>query len=266
VSYHDVTGDRLRQDALATFAGHVAHDLRNPLTVVEAWNEVLSDAFEDGEAVESAVGLPMTAKIGAASGRMADFIQGLLNYTLARDRTLSREPVDLVALACEVAEQRAQASGRREQPIIRVTGAGAAWADPVLLRIVIDNLLANACKYVAPGVRPEVLVLVEETGQGSIDLSVVDNGIGIPEDQREQVFQSFHRVDQGGSFEGTGLGLGICQRIIERHGGTIVVESVDVGASLRITLPLAGEVPARVPAASPVSAPESPPESELVAG
>jgi PAS domain S-box-containing protein len=266
LSYHDVTGDRLRQDALATFAGHVAHDLRNPLTIVEAWNEVLTDAFEAGAHVASTVGLPMTARIGAASTRMRNFIQGLLDYTLARDRTLTRESVDLVALASEVAELRAQASGRLEQPVIRVAGAGAAWADPVLVRIVIDNLLANACKYVAPGVRPEVLVVVEETGQGTVGLSVLDNGIGIPDDEREQVFSSLHRVEQGGGFEGTGLGLGICQRIVERHGGTIVVESVPEGASLRVTLPRAAE-PARQPlAATAHPATETPPAPELVAG
>jgi signal transduction histidine kinase len=252
VTYHDITPDRLRQDALATFAGHLAHDLRNPLSVVEAWNEVLSDAFQDGD-VTADFGRPMVAKIGAASTRMRDFIQGLLEYTLARDRALKPEPVDLVTLATDVAELRAQATGTHEPPVIRVIGSGTAWADHELVRIVVDNLVANAVKYVAPGVRPHVMVIVEPVDPGTVSLTVTDNGIGIPEDQRELVFESFHRVEQAGRFEGTGLGLGICQRIVERHGGAIVVEDVPSGASLRVTLPRS------------IRLPEAPEDSALVA-
>lgn len=239
VTYHDVTGDRLRQDALATFAGHVAHDLRNPLSVVEAWNEVLSDTVAHGEQLTPEVLLPMTTRIGVASARMRDFIKGLLDYTLARDRTLQPEAVDLVALAADVAALRELRTDDAEPPVIKVLGAGTALADRELIRIVLDNLVSNACKYVAPGVRPRVMVLVEELDALTVEVCVADNGIGIPVDQRARIFESFHRVERVGRFEGTGLGLGICRRIVERHRGTISVEDVREGACLRVTLPRA---------------------------
>ncbi|WP_160878930.1 ATP-binding protein [Nocardioides flavescens] len=239
VTYHDITGDRLRQDALATFAGHVAHDLRNPLSVVEAWNEVLTDTVSHGEQLTPEVLLPMTTRIGVASARMRDFIKGLLDYTLARDRTLQPEAVDLVALASDVAALRELRTDDAEPPVIKVLGAGTALADRELIRIVLDNLVANACKYVAPGVRPRVMVLVEELDALTVEVCVADNGIGIPADQRQRIFESFHRVERAGRFEGTGLGLGICRRIVERHRGTISVEDVREGACLRVTLPRA---------------------------
>lgn len=245
VTYHDITGDRLRQDALATFAGHVAHDLRNPLSVVEAWNEVLTDTISHGEQLTPEVLLPMTTRIGVASGRMRDFIKGLLDYTLARDRTLQPEAVDLVALATEVAALRELRTDDVAPPVIKVLGAGTALADRELVRIVVDNLVSNACKYVAPGVQPRVVVLVEELDGLTVEICVADNGIGIPADQRARIFESFHRVERMGRFEGTGLGLGICRRIVERHRGTISVEDVREGACLRVTLPRAVADPDR---------------------
>ncbi|QIG41694.1 hypothetical protein G5V58_01920 [Nocardioides anomalus] len=235
VTYHDVTADRLRQDALATFAGHVAHDLRNPLAVVEAWNEILEESFQAGEAVSADEGAAITRRIGGAAVRMRDFIQALLDYTIARDRELKREPVDLVAVASDVAEARSQPVAGAPVPAIRIVGAGCALADAQLLRMVLDNLVANAVKYVAPGVRPDVLVLVEQS-HGQVEIRVTDNGIGIPPEHRDRVFSAFHRVAVHAA-EGSGLGLGISQRIVERHGGSIAVEDSRVGTVVRVTLP-----------------------------
>lgn len=236
ITYGDVTADRVRQDALATFAGHVAHDLRNPLAIVEAWNELLDESFRSGEPVPAESGLDMTRRIGAAANRMRDFIHALLDYTTARDRELRREPVDLVDVALDVAAARTQSVGDEPEPVVRVVGAGCALADGALLRIVLDNLVANAVKYVAPGVRPEVLVLVEQAN-GHAEVRVSDNGIGIPPEHREKVFAAFHRVAAHHA-EGSGLGLGICQRIVARHGGTIAVESSEEsGTTLLVSLP-----------------------------
>jgi signal transduction histidine kinase len=103
----------------------------------------------------------------------------------------------------------------------------SVWADPGLVRQLFDNLLGNAVKYVAPGVRPRVDVRARtDDGPGDGDwaeIRVTDNGIGIPEDQRELVFETFHRVQRDG-YQGTGLGLAICRRIVERHGGSIHAE------------------------------------------
>jgi signal transduction histidine kinase len=109
------------------------------------------------------------------------------------------------------------------QPVITVDPAlPDVLAEPVLLRQVVDNLVGNAVKYVAPGVCPEIEVRgrrVEGEAGPMVLIEVVDNGIGIPEDQHARVFDTFHRVHRDG-YRGTGLGLSIVKRIAERHGGT----------------------------------------------
>jgi signal transduction histidine kinase/integral membrane sensor domain MASE1 len=245
VTYQDVTGDRMRHDALATFAGHVAHDLRTPLTVVQSWAELLADDFRAGRAVSSEEGLMMTGKVLDASDRMREFIAALLEDTMTRDRPLEREPVPLDELARDVAELRCQVmtpAGR--PPTISVTGSATAYADPVLARIVVDNLVANAVKYVAPDVHPVVEVALHEV-DGVAEMRVTDNGIGIPVEDRARVFERFRRLHNGRT-DGAGLGLGICRRIVERHGGTIaVVDGPRGGTCIRVTLPRAEALPAQ---------------------
>lgn len=236
IGFHDVTADRLREEALVSFAGHVAHDLQNPLTIVHTWTEILHDSFESGESVDADEGLMITSKVLRGSGRMKDFIHELLDYTVARDQALRPQELDVAAVAEDVASlRRGEASKTPAQ--ITVVGSGAAWADPVLTRIVIDNLVSNAVKYVAPGVAPRITVALDQVEPEWLEVSVVDNGIGIAEEQRRRIFDSFVRLGAG-TYEGTGLGLGICHRIVTRHGGLMAVRQVETGGSrVSFTLP-----------------------------
>ena len=234
ITYHDVTEDHLRQEALAQFAGHVAHDLRNPLTVIDAWTEMLRDTLGEDGAIFPETGGAAIDKISTASRRMRDFISALLDYTTARDRDLRREAVDLVEVAADVVRARAEVTDGAQAPVIRIVGCGWALADPQLVRMVIDNLVANSCKYVAPGVQPRVLISVEEAF-GHVEVAVSDNGLGIPHSERERVFEAFERIGDG-RVEGSGLGLGICQRIVERHGGRITIEDAQIGTTISFTL------------------------------
>ena len=144
---------------------------------------------------------------------------------------------------------RAHAENR---PRITVAEGLRVWGDEVLLRQLLDNLIGNAVKYVAPGVRPEI----EVTGHQSADeleVRVSDNGIGIPPDEREQIFDTFHRAHAQG-YRGTGLGLSICRQIVERHGGSIRVEAAAGGGSaFVITLPTR-----TLPTTEPAPAPRQP--------
>jgi signal transduction histidine kinase len=222
VNIRDVTLDRQHRDALSSFAGVVAHDLFNPLSVVTGWAESLEEAFSQGP-VPPTVGLPMVARLDEAASHMRRFIGDLLNYTIARDQSLRPGVVDLSTEIERLASLRVHAPGH---PVITVAPGLAVWADVGLVRQLFDNLIGNALKYVPPGVRPEVTI----TGDPSIDSSgdwleirVADNGIGIPNEQRELVFESFHRA-HADRYQGTGLGLAICRRIADRHGGSIHVE------------------------------------------
>jgi len=218
VNIRDVTVDRQHRDALSSFAGIVAHDLFNPLGVVMGWTEALEEAFGQGPVVPT-VGLPMVARLDEAASHMRRFIGDLLNYTIARDQSLRPAIVDLSSEIERLASLRLQAPG---QPVITVAPDLAVWADVGLVRQLFDNLLGNALKYVPPGVRPEVSVSGEGSGDW-LEIRVSDNGIGIPPEQRELVFESFHRA-HGDRYQGTGLGLAICRRIADRHGGSIHVE------------------------------------------
>jgi signal transduction histidine kinase len=104
-------------------------------------------------------------------------------------------------------------------------------ADPELLRHVIDNLVGNALKYTHPGAAAHVDVSAQVLPGGAVRVEVADDGIGIPEVDRPRVFDAFHRSSNSRGHQGTGLGLTICQRIVERHGGHIGVEEQPGGGS-----------------------------------
>jgi signal transduction histidine kinase len=133
--------------------------------------------------------------------------------------------------------------------------------DAAMLRQLVDNLLGNAVKYVAPGVRPHIIVSGQQTGSFLL-VTVDDNGIGVPPEQRRSIFENFQRAATG--YSGIGIGLAICQRIVARHGGTITVEDNPHGKGSRfaVTLPLpvghpslAG-IPAEELATTPVGEPD----------
>ena len=244
VNVRDVTLDRQHRDALASFAGVVAHDLFNPLSIVDGWTEALADEFGRGP-VSPAVGALMVARIQDAATHMREFIADLLSYTVARDQTLRQGPVDLTAMVRSLAGLRTEGPSA---PVIAVGDGLQVWADAGLMRQLLDNLIGNAVKYVVPGTRP-VVEVTGEVHDGWLEVRVSDNGIGIPEPQREAVFETFHQV-HGDQYGGTGLGLAICRRIVDRHGGTIHVAPGPhgVGSSLVFRLP-------RVPAPAGVPVP-----------
>jgi len=219
VNIRDVTLDRQHRDALASFAGVVAHDLFNPLTIVTGWAEALEEEFTDG-AVTPAVGMPMVARVHDAASHMRHVIGDLLAYTVARDQSLRPVAIDLSAELDKLTILRADGP---DAPLITVAPGLGVWADIGLVRQLFDNLLGNAVKYVAPGVRPRVGVSGRVAGDW-LEVRVSDNGIGIPEHERELVFETFHRAHRDG-YQGTGLGLAICRRIADRHGGSIHAEA-----------------------------------------
>jgi signal transduction histidine kinase len=233
VNIRDVTVDRQHRDALASFAGVVAHDLFNPLTIIAGWTETLEEQFGAG-AVPPTVGLPMVSRMQEAANHMRLVIGDLLAYTVARDQSLRPVAVDLTAEIRALAALRTESPG---EPVITVAPGLRVWADSGLVRQLFDNLLGNAVKYVAPGVRPRVDVHGERDGDW-LEIRVSDNGIGIPEDERELVFENFHRAQQD-AYQGTGLGLAICRRIADRHGGSIRAEAGPdgLGSTFVVRLP-----------------------------
>lgn len=234
ITFLDVTTDREHRDNLASFAGVVAHDLSNPLTVIAGWGEALADAFGQGQ-VEPADGLDMVRRIQTASAHMRQFIGDLLGYAIARNHPLRVEDVDLSGLAEGVAQLRCEGDSR---PRIAVQPGMSAHADLALVRQLLDNLVGNAVKYVAPGVRPMITIFAWEN-DSMVEVTVDDNGIGIPSDERARVFENFHRAHVD-DYSGTGIGLAICARVVERHGGQITISDNPCGKGNTVRVHAAG--------------------------
>jgi signal transduction histidine kinase len=228
----DATTEHAQREELAAFAGVVAHDLRNPLAAIDGWTELLEDAAADGELPPGVV-QEFIGRLRASSTRMHGLILHLLAHATSKNRNLSLARLDLTESAQRVV------AGRDASDFVTVGAIPPAHGDRVLIDQVLENLIGNALKYVAAGVRPEVDVRGCLDSEGLVRVTVTDNGIGLPEGQHEAIFDEFHRVNPAG-YEGTGLGLAIARRIVTRHGGTIIARSNPAGGTIfEFTLPAA---------------------------
>ncbi|BFU44017.1 ATP-binding protein [Krasilnikovia sp. MM14-A1004] len=247
VLYHDVTAERRHRDQLATFAGAVAHDLQSPLTTVEGWSEAAHDALA---AEQPAIGLARDglSRVTRAAVRMRGLINDLLTYTAARDADLSLTRVDLAGLVADIAAGRADTAAAAGQPVPQVAlgRLHPVHADAGAVRQLLENLIGNAIKYTTPGATPHVRITSTDVG-GFVQVTVADNGIGIPAGQHEAIFDNFHRAHPGAGYTGTGLGLAICHRIVTRHGGTITADD-NPGGGARFTFTLPTTDPLATPA------------------
>jgi PAS domain S-box-containing protein len=227
----DTTTEHAQRQELAAFAGVVAHDLRNPLTAIDGWTELLDEAAAEGE-LKPEVVREFLGRVRSSSNRMHGLILHLLAHATSKNRTLSLTKLDLTEAATRIAAARDASDFVSVGPIPPVHG------DRVLVDQVLENLIGNALKYVAAGVRPHVDVRGRLENR-MVRVCVADNGIGLPEGQHESVFDEFHRVHTSG-YEGTGLGLAIARRIVTRHGGLILARDNPSGGTIfEFTLPSA---------------------------
>jgi len=228
--FRDATTEHARRVDLTAFADVVAHDLRNPLAAVESWTEMM--ATELGDDVDVDLVRQYVDRVGHGTRRMTDLIEELLDRATS-DSALRLRRVSVAELAVSVAAERG-VSDR-----VRVTAIPEALADPALVRQVLDNLIGNALKFVSEGAVPEIRVSGGRTGSGTVAVRVEDRGIGLPPGSPDQLFEERFRGHS--TYDGRGLGLAICRRIVERHGGTITARDNQPGpgATFEFTLPAA---------------------------
>jgi len=214
---------------LEQYASVASHDLAAPLRMISSYLWLLRRRHGGalGPDAEALVEQSVDAAV-----RMRGLIEDLLAYSQVGRAAPAPARVDCEALVAEVAQVlRAAAPEAR----IECDELPAVCGDPGLLRQLFQNLLANAVKFVPAGRRP--LVRVRARGDR---FEVQDNGVGIDPEHAERVFRMFQRLDTREGFAGTGIGLAIARKVVERHGGTIWVEPAEGGgSSLRFTLPLA---------------------------
>ena len=222
---------------LEQFAYIVSHDLQEPLRAVASFLQLLEVRF--GQALGEK---PREYIAFATDGaqRMSRLIQDLLDYSRIQRGNRKLAPVDMNAVFdqalanCAASIQEARAAVTRDD-LPTVLG------DRPQLGQLLQNLVGNAVKFRRPDVRPEVHVsATREDGQWAFQ--VRDNGIGIPADQADRVFQIFQRLHRREEYPGTGIGLAVCKKIVEQHGGRIGVESTPgEGSCFHFTLPAGGE-------------------------
>ncbi|WP_377810309.1 CHASE3 domain-containing protein [Azospirillum sp. A29] len=219
---------------LDAFAHTVFHDLRGPLRAVEGFTQAAREDLGDG-LLEAACG--HLQRVMAAAERMDDLIGDVLAYSQLQQGQFSVECVDLDRLLWNaLADLGAviQASGAEvnvARPLPVVLGNATA------LRQVVENLLTNAVKFVAPGTVPRVRVWAE-CRPAVVRLWIEDNGIGVAPEHQSRIFQPFERLHGADAYEGSGVGLGIVWTAIGKMGGRCgVVSSVGAGSRFWIELP-----------------------------
>lgn len=230
----DVSDRERARAELQEFAYVASHDLAEPLRMVTSYLELLQRRY-GGRLDETADEFIDHAVAGA--GRMRALIDGLLEYSRVGSHQMRGAPIDLRELVAVVV-------GRIER-LLDETGAevevhgrpAAARGDATQIAQLLQSLIVNALRFHAPGRAPRVRVTAEEH-EGGVRVSVADDGIGIPESHQERIFRMFARLHGRDEYEGTGIGLAVCRRIAERHGGRIWVESAPgAGSTFHVWLP-----------------------------
>ncbi|MEZ5662429.1 MAG: response regulator [Burkholderiaceae bacterium] len=214
------TADLRRQvKEIEAFSYTAAHDLKSPLRAIAGLSDVL---VEDCGQNLGTDGATMLGHISDAAGQMGALIDALLKLSSLSRVPMHRQPVDLSRMALDIADQLA-----REYPDLHtrfsVVPSLMVDADPALIRSVLDNLLRNAWKFSSTTTEPTI-DLRRDVRNGLVHYLVCDNGIGFDPGQAERLFEPFVRLHASSTFAGTGLGLNIAQRIVERHGGSMCAD------------------------------------------
>jgi PAS domain S-box-containing protein len=219
---------------LRAFAHTVAHDLRAPLRNVEGYTDAL---LEDETPRLSETGRSFLNRISDAARRMDRLITDLLAYSQLSRAELRLQTVELErALRLALSDMETQIT-RSQAKIEIASPLPAVLGNEAILVQVFENLVGNAIKFVAPGVRPVVKIRAEADG-GAAHVWIGDNGIGIPSAQRERIFGVFERLHGEEAYPGTGIGLAIVKKAMERLGGSVRIEAAQSGTTFRLCLPV----------------------------
>ncbi|MCR0982796.1 ATP-binding protein [Roseomonas populi] len=246
-------------DQLETFVHVASHDLLEPARQVETLTDILQDMIPAEIAADEEVS-EVVSGIRGVSGRLRRLIGDLADYSQVGRQAQPFEPVDLDDVLRETREMLARPIAEAEARIV-AESLPMVVCDKRQIRHVFLNLISNALKYRSPARRPVIRVFegsgpagqpmkpettkgLDPAGARAVTVCVEDNGIGFPPGQGENIFEPFRRLHGSGRYEGTGVGLAICRKIIERHGGSIHATGREgQGSTFCFALPVRGSYP-----------------------
>ena len=217
---------------LHSFTYSVSHDLRAPLRHIAGFSRILLDEFGPSLVPEAQRHLH---RIDEGTRRMGQLVDGLLDLTQMGRQPLSLQIADLDGVVEDaLAALKPETEGRQVE--WKIAGLPFVECDPALMRQVFQNLVSNALKYSRPR-SPAVIEIGQIEKDGQAVVFVPDNGVGFNMKYADKVLGVFQRLHRSEDFEGTGVGLAIVRRIIQKHGGSIWADAeLDKGATFYFTL------------------------------
>ena len=231
-----VYSDELKRSnrELQDFAFVASHDLQEPLRKIRTFGDRLSSRYADklGEG-----GIDYIARMQNAAQRMSTLIENLLAFSRVTTRAKEFESVDLNLLLADIMDDLQIAIEEKSAQIHHPDQLPTIQADASQIKQLLQNLISNALKFVAEGTSPVIQLSCNET-ESQIEIRIQDNGIGFEEQYTDRIFTPFQRLHGKDEYAGTGIGLAICRRIVERHGGTLTaISQPNEGATFIIELP-----------------------------
>lgn len=224
-------------EELQDFAYVASHDLQEPLRKIAAFSNLLEEDY--GKLLPQDAHVYMEG-LQKSSERMRTLISDLLTYSRVTTQAQPFRTINMRKVVLEVIDDM-HARIQESNANVSMGKLGSVQADPLQLRLLLQNLISNAVKYAKPGVLPRVTIH-SEAADGVCKIYVQDNGIGFEEQYLDRIFTIFQRLHGKNQYEGTGIGLAICKKIVDRHGGTITASSkLGEGTTFIVTLPIKQE-------------------------
>lgn len=220
---------------LEDYASVTSHDLQGPLVTIGMYAGLLEKRLAGDPDARK-----LAAHIRAGAERMRALTRDLLAYARLEKEAGASEPVELDVLLGETLESLAGPLSDRDAQVV-AEELPTVYGDAARLRQVLQNLLANAIKFSDADARPRVEITGTLLDDGTARIDVRDDGIGFAPGQAELIFRPFQRLHAADRYEGTGIGLAVCQKIVEQHGGRIWAEGEPgAGATFSFVLPAVG--------------------------
>ncbi len=218
---------------MESFTYIASHDLRSPLIAISGFSRILQ---EDYAGILDEKGRDLLSRISSSAKRMSQLIDDILSFSRVSAREVKYSEIDMKKLVCEVFEEMRPAMGEHSIRL-EIKDLPQGYGDMPMIRQVFVNFLSNAIKFTRTQTAPAIEVGGFENGKENV-YYVRDNGIGFDEKFRDKLFGLFQRLHTSHQFEGTGIGLFMIKRVVEKHGGRVWAEgALKRGATFYFCLP-----------------------------